>query len=73
MLVDPGVAVTLEPVVKFNPVAGDQVKVFAPEAVKVLELPAQTVVFELARVGVGSTWSMDVLVTLQPNEVPVIV
>ena len=70
---DAGVAVTLEPVVKFIPVTGDQVKAFAPLAVKVVEKPAHMVALEVAIVGIGFTVTIAVLLLLHPVDVPVIV
>ena len=51
-----GLAVTVAPVVDPKPVAGDQIYVIAPLAVRFAELPLQIVVFEeTVTVGDGFT------------------
>jgi hypothetical protein len=47
-----GLAITVAPDVVFKPVAGDQVYVFPPLAVKVVDCPAQ-IVAEFAVIGVN--------------------
>ena len=66
-------AVTLDPVVAFKKVAGDQVYVVAPDAVRVAVAPEQTVASDKeATVGVPMV-TLTFLVLLQDPVVPVIV
>lgn len=72
-VVDAGLAVTAEPVVVLNPVAGDQVYVLAPLAVSPAEAPAQIVAELAVTVGVGFTVTRQVFVPTQLPVVPVTV
>lgn len=56
-----------------NPVAGLHEYVVAPVAVKLAELPAQTVALATLMVGLGTTVTVDVPVPEQLPLVPVIV
>lgn len=64
-----GLAVTLAPVVALNPVAGDQLYVVAPLAVRVVELPRQIVCEATVTAGGGET--VTVVVTGALVQVPV--
>ena len=74
-MVDAGLASTVEPVVALKPEAGDQLKVLAPLAVKVVMLPAQIV----GEAGLTETAGNGVTVTVvvwtpeHPPVVPVMV
>jgi hypothetical protein len=75
VVVAAGFAVTLAPVVADKPVAGDQVYVDPPVAVKVTAGSFAHLVVELtAMIGIGFTVTVDVAVPIQPAaDVPVIV
>ena len=64
---DAGFAVTLPPVVWFNPVAGLQVYVFAPLAEIAPDCPAHNEILPAVIVGVGFTVTTLVAETVQPN------
>jgi hypothetical protein len=68
VVVAPGVAVTVAPVVWLSPVAGDQVYVAAPLAVKLVDPPMQIVDEEgvTVIVGTGFTVTVTVAVPVQP-------
>ena len=68
-----GLAETEAPTVVSNPVSGDQVKLVAPFAVKVVPDPKQMVLFEVLIVGAGITVTLVTILPLQPRLVPVIV
>ena len=68
-----GLAVTLDPEVELNPVAGDQEYVEAPVAVKVVDDPIHTVPELTVTVGVGVTDTVVWAVPLHPLSVPVTV
>ena len=70
---DPGLAVTLDPVLKFKLEEGTQLKIVAPEAVSVVELPIQIVALDVEMVGMGFTTTVTGEELLQPNCVPVTV
>jgi hypothetical protein len=65
-MVEPGLAVTAEPVVALRPVPGDQVNVVAPEAVRVVDVPEQIVGEFTVTVGVGFT--VTVITTGAPGQ-----
>lgn len=74
-MVEPGLAVTDEPVVALRPVPGLHVYVAAPPALIVVELPEQIVgVTAVAvTVGVGLTVTRTIAVLIQPDVLPVTV
>jgi hypothetical protein len=61
----PGFAVTEEPVVELRLVAGSQLYVFAPLAVKTIEEPAQIVAVLTVSAGVLTTATVDVAEAVQ--------
>ena len=75
IVVPEGLAMTVFPVVVFNPVAGDQTYVLAPDATKVSDVPPQiAVVFGITfMVGVGFTVTLTVAVPEHPPDVLVTV
>jgi hypothetical protein len=69
-----GLAVTVEEVVLFNPVAGDQVYVVAPDTLSKAEAPLHMLVFGLdVSTGVAVTVTTTVPVVEHPEVVPVTV
>jgi len=60
-VVTEGFAVTLAPDEELNPVEGDHVYVFAPDAVSVAELPAQIVALLTDMLGLGLTVIVNVI------------
>jgi hypothetical protein len=75
VVVEVGVATTVDPVVVFNPVLGAELYVFAPLAVSVAEFPEQTALAleEMVTTGLGTTVTVEIAVPLQPKLVPVTV
>lgn len=61
--------VTVAPVVELSAVAGDQLYVSAPAAVRVAVAPEQIVSELTVTVGVGFTVTVDVAVAVQPAAV----
>jgi hypothetical protein len=73
-VVEEGFAVTLEPVVELNPVAGDHVYVLAPPAVSVVFCPVQIETFgDSVTTGIGFTVTVTCAVAVHPDAFPVTV
>jgi hypothetical protein len=73
VVVEVGEAVTDEPVVLLSPVAGLHVYEFAPDAVSVVECPAQIAAAGTTTTGRGLTVTVTCAVDVQPFLVPVTV
>ena len=66
-------AVTVLPVVELNPVDGVQVYVFAPFAVKVVDVPAHIIAGAIVMVGVPMDTVEDAIAEQPLTSVPVMV
>jgi hypothetical protein len=74
VVVVPFTKFTLDPVVALKYVAGDQVYVVAPEAVKAIVPPVQIDTLVVPTTGIGLTVTVEIAVFIQPaREVPVTV
>src|SRR5690349_13769405 len=73
VVVDTGDAVTDEPVVLLNPVAGLQVYVLAPDAFSTVDCPAQIEAGGTEITGAGVTVTVTCAVDVHPSRVPVTV
>src|SRR5204862_2798412 len=75
VVVAPGLAVSVAPVVADSPVAGDQLYVVAPVAVSVVPVPPAQIATsgDTPTVGCGFTVTVTVAVLLHPAVVPVTV